>query len=71
MLAELCRAWSDRWCEYVALACWIKRTLADPSLPFKIAAFELLFGCKPRTSLDSLVPLLDDAIQPDSLAKIS
>ena len=30
-------------------------------------AFELLFGRKPRTSLNSLVPPLDDATQPGSL----
>ena len=67
MLAELCRAWPDRWDEYVASACWIKYTLPDSSLPSQMAAFELLFGRKPRTSLDSLVPLLDDATQPGIL----
>ena len=67
MLAELCRAWPDRWDEYVAPACWIKRILPDLSLPTKMTAFELLFGRNPRTSLDSLVPLLDDATQPGNL----
>ena len=67
MSAELCRAWPDRWDEYVAPAFWIKRTLPESSIPSKMTAFELLFGRKPRASLDSLVPLLDDIIQPDSL----
>ena len=67
MLAELCKAWPDRWVEYVAPACWIKRTLPDSSLQSKMTAFELLFGRKPRTSLDSLVPLLDGAAQTTSL----
>ena len=65
MLAELCRAWPDRWDEYVA--CWIKRTLPGLSLPSKMTAFELLFARRPRTSLDFLVPLLDNATQPGSL----
>ena len=67
MLAELCKAWPDRWDEYVAPACWIKRTLPDSSLQSKMTAFELLFGRKLRTSLHSLVPLLDGAAQATSL----
>lgn len=57
MLAELCQSWPARWDEYVSPALWIKRTLADVSNP---SPFELLFGRKPRTSLDSLVPLTDE-----------
>ena len=34
----------------------------------KMTAFELLFGRKPRTSLDSLVPLLDGATQTPSVS---
>ena len=67
MLAELCRAWPDRWDKYVAPARWIKHTLPDSSLPSKLTAFELLFERKPQTCLDSLVPLLDNATQPGSL----
>ena len=67
MLAELCTAWPGRWDEYVTPTCWIKRAIPDSSLPSKMTAFELLFGRKPRTSLASLVPLLDDATQPGSL----
>ena len=67
MLAELCRAWPDRWDEYVAPAGWIKRTLPDSSLQSNMTAFELLFGRKPQTSLDSLVPLLNGAAQTTSL----
>ena len=66
-MSELCRAWPDRWDECVAPAFWIKRTLPDSSLPSKMMAFKLLFGRKPRTSLDSLVSLLDDATQLRSL----
>ena len=32
-----------------------------------MTSFELLFSRKPRASLDSLVPLFDDAKQPDNL----
>ena len=67
MLAELCRAWPDRWDEYVAPASPIKRSLPNSSLTSKMTAFELLFGRKPRTFLDSLVPLLDNATQPGNL----
>ena len=59
MLAELCIAWPKRWDEYVAPACWIKRTLPDPTLPNNMTPFELLFGRKPRISLDTLVPQID------------
>ena len=45
----------------------LKRTLPDLWLPSKITSFELLFSRKPRASLDSLVPLLDDAKQPGNL----
>ena len=67
ILAELCRAWPDSWDEYVAPACWIKRTLPDSSLQSNMTAFELLFGRKPQTSLYSLVPLQDGAAQATSL----
>ena len=60
VLSELCKAWPTRWDEYVALACWIKRTLPDPSLPSAMTPFQLLFGRSPRTSLDMLVPQMDD-----------
>ena len=59
MLVELCIAWPKRWDEYVAPACWIKRTLLDPTLPNTMTPFELLFGRKPRISLDTLVPQID------------
>ena len=57
LLADLCRSWPERWGEYVSTAIWIKRTLPDASLPSNMTPFELLFGRKLRTSLDSLVPL--------------
>ena len=57
LLAELCRSWPDRWDEYVSPSIWIKRTLPDTALPSHMTPFELLFGRKPRTTLDSLVPL--------------
>ena len=59
MLAELCIAWPKRWDEYVAPACWLKRTLPDPTLPNNMTLFELLFGRKPRISPDTLVPQID------------
>ena len=67
MLAELRKAWPECWDEYVTPACWIKRTLPDSSLPSKMTSFELLFSRKPRASLESLAPLLDDAKQPGNL----
>ena len=60
ILSELCVSWPDRWDEYVAPACWIKRTLPDPSLPTNMTPFEILFGRSPRTSLDTLVPQVED-----------
>ena len=59
MLAELCIAWPKRYDEYVSPACWIKRTLPDPTLPKNMTPFELLIGRKPRVSLDTLVPQID------------
>ena len=46
MLAELCIAWPKRWDEYVSPACWIKRTLFDPTLPKNMTLFEIFFGRK-------------------------
>ena len=63
MLSKLRKAWPDSWNEHVAPACWIKRDLPESSLPSKMMSSELLFSRKPRASLDSLVPLLDDAKQ--------
>ena len=59
ILSELGVAWPDRWDDYVSPACWVKRTLPDPSLPKNLSPFEMLFGRKPRTSLDSLLPRID------------
>ena len=60
MLSELCKAWPDRWDEYVSPALWMKRTLPDTSLPSNMSPFELLFGRPPRTSLHSCTPLRRD-----------
>ena len=62
MLSELCKSWPSRWDEYVAAACWIKRTMPDPSLPSVMTPFQLLFGRSPRTTLDMLVPQMDDTV---------
>ena len=59
MLAELYIAWPKRWDEYVSPACWIKRTLPDPTLPKNMTPFKLLFGRKLRISLDTLVPQIE------------
>ena len=67
MLAELCIAWPKRWDEYVLPACWIKRTLPDPSLPNNMTPFELLFGRKPRISLDTIVQHIDATDKPGGL----
>ena len=60
VLSELRKAWSTRWAEYVAAACWIKRSMPDPSLPSAMTSFQLLFGRSLRTTLDMLVPKMDD-----------
>ena len=60
VLSELCKSWPTRWDEYVALVCWIKRTMPDPPLPSAMTPFQLLFVRSPRTSLDMLVPQMDD-----------
>jgi len=61
VLAELCESWPERWDEYASPACWIKRTLPDPSLPKRMSPFEILFGRKPHTPLDTLAPQMDGA----------
>ena len=60
VLSEICKTWPTRWDEYVASACWIERIMPDLSLSSTITPFELLFGCSPRTTLDVLVPQMDD-----------
>ena len=67
LLAELCRSWPERWDEYVSPAIWIQRTLPDVSLSSHMTPFELLFGRRPRTSLDTLVPLADETGQSGGL----
>ena len=61
MLSVVCKAWPTRWNEYVVIACWITRTVPDTSLPSAMTPFQLLFGGSSRTSLDILVPQMDDA----------
>ena len=60
VLSEICKTWPTRSDEYVAPACWIKRTMPDPSLSSAMTPFHLLFGRSPRTTLDVLVPQMDD-----------
>ena len=67
LLAELCRSWPERWHKDVSPAIWIKRTFPDVSLPSSMTRFELLFGRKPRTSLDSVVPLSEETGQSGGL----
>ena len=67
LLAELCQSWPERWDEHVSPAIWTKRTLPDASYPSNMTPFELMFGRKPRTSLDSLVPLSEEAGQSGGL----
>ena len=60
VLSEICKTWPTRWDKYVGPACWIKRTMPDSSLPSAMTPFQLLFGRSPRTTLDVLVPQMDD-----------
>ena len=60
VLSEICKTWPTRSDEYVAPACWIKRTMPDPSLSSAMTPFHLLFGRSPRTTLDVLVPQMND-----------
>ena len=46
MLMKPCVAWPKKWNEYVSPACWIKRTLPDPTLTNNMTYFELLLGRK-------------------------
>ena len=59
VLSKICKTWPTRWDEYVAPACWIKRTMPDPSLP-SMTPFQLLFGRSPCTTLVMSVPQMDD-----------
>ena len=59
VLSELCKAWPDRWDHYVEVACWIKRTTPDTTLPTGVSPFEVLFGRQPRTQLDAISPQVD------------
>ena len=59
MLAKLCIAWPKRWNGYVLPGYWIKRTLPDPTPPNNMMPVELLFGRKPRISLNTLVSQVD------------
>ena len=62
VLSEICNMWSTRWDEYVAPACWIKRTrsMPDPSFPSAMTPFQLLFGRSPRIALHVKVPQTGD-----------
>ena len=60
VLSELYKAWPTRWDEYVAAACWIKRTTPDPALPSAMTPIQLLVGRSPRSTLDMLIPQMDD-----------
>ena len=60
VFSELCKAWPTRWDEYVAVTCWIKRTMPDSSLTAAMTPFQPFFGRSPRTPLDMLVPQMDD-----------
>lgn len=47
--------------EYDAPACCSERTLPDTSSPGNMSPLELLFGRKPRATLDASVLHVDDA----------
>ena len=56
---EMCNTWPTRWDEYVAPACWIKRTMPGSSLPSAMTPFQLLFDRSPRNAFDVLVPQMN------------
>lgn len=63
VLSESCSAWPERWYHYASPASWVNRTLLDPSLPTSVSPFKILLGHKPRTTLHTLVSLMDDSEQ--------
>ena len=60
VLSELCKAWPTRWDKDVSAACWIKRTTLDPAQASAMTPIQLQFGRSPRTTLDMLIPRMDD-----------
>ena len=70
VLSEPCKSWPTRWDEYVAAACWIKRTMPDPLLPSAITPFPVPLRSSRRTTLDMLVPQMDDTEATSGLSNL-
>lgn len=52
VLSELCGLWSKRWDEHVGVACWIKYTMPDLSLPNQLTLLLMFFGRNPHAQLE-------------------
>lgn len=59
-MPELSAAWSKRSDEYLAPSYWTNRILSDTPLAGNMTLFEIRLRRKPRTSLDTLVPFVND-----------
>lgn len=51
----------EGWNDYAPPARLVKRRLLDSSPPADMSSFELLQKRKPQSTLDMLVPLMDDS----------
>ena len=70
VLSEICKTWPTRCDDYVAPACWIKRTIPDPSFPFTMTPFQLICRRSLRTKLDTFVPQMDGTETPVDLTNV-
>lgn len=58
MLVELCRAWPQRWNEYISPILWTKHTLPGTSLPFNTSRLSFSrnsFRRQNRAEIDAFV----------------
>ncbi|CAB1114741.1 unnamed protein product [Ectocarpus sp. CCAP 1310/34] len=60
-LSLLCKAWPQRWDDYVPVATWIHWVTPDLSLPGGASPYQILFGLPPRSHIDLLAQPLDGA----------
>lgn len=59
VLSEFYSTWSHHWDDCASPACWEKGTLLEVFLLANMSPSELFLGRKPRTTLDTLAPLMN------------